>query len=93
MIGPNQLETARLESCPQRERVPAQTQSLTRKWSRGALLAGLFLVGCNRRESEQQSRVHSDVVVYSSVDDAYARPLCERFSQVTKIKKGSSVST
>ena len=87
MTAANQLETARPESCPQRGRVPAQAQAMTRKWSRAAWLAGLFLVGCNRRgESEKQSQVHPDVVVYSSVDDAYARPLCERFSQATKIK-------
>jgi len=86
MTVTNQLETARLDSCPQRGRVPAQAQSLSRKWSQAALLAVLFLVGCNRGKSEKQSQFHPDVVVYSSVDDAYARPLCERFSQVARIK-------
>jgi iron(III) transport system substrate-binding protein len=56
------------------------------KWCLTALFAGLFLVGCNRGQSEKQGQVGREVVVYSSVDDDYARPLCERFAQATKIE-------
>jgi len=43
----------------------------------------LVLSGC---KPENPSAGAGEVVVYSSVDDAYARPLCERFSSATKIK-------
>jgi len=48
------------------------------------LLAAPLLAACNQRED--RSLPHQEIVVYSSVDDDYARPLCERFSQATKIE-------
>jgi iron(III) transport system substrate-binding protein len=42
-----------------------------------------LLAACNQQGSRN---VPQEVVIYSSVDDEYARPLCERFSQATKIQ-------
>ena len=50
-----------------------------------ALLAWVLWSGCNPQGADVSDRVRQEVVVYSSVDDDYARPLCERFSQATKI--------
>src|SRR5258706_2175053 len=46
--------------------------------------AASFLSACNRHENAKAA--HQEVIVYSSVDDTYSRPLCERFSQATKIE-------
>lgn len=46
--------------------------------------AALLLSSCSREKGE--ATPHEQVVVYSSVDDSYSRPLCERFSQATKIE-------
>src|SRR5687767_5859047 len=48
------------------------------------LLASLFLAGCDRDHT--RSGPSQEVIVYSSVDDSYSRPLCERFSRATGIK-------
>ena len=49
------------------------------------LLAGLLIlasvVGCARRDDQSQT-----VVVYTSVDDVFARPICERFQKDTGIE-------
>src|SRR6185369_15402700 len=42
-----------------------------------------LLAACNQQGSRN---VPQEVVIYSSVDDIYARPLCERFSQATGIE-------
>jgi iron(III) transport system substrate-binding protein len=44
----------------------------------------LFLAACSRREDRASPA--QEVVVYCSVDDEYARPLCERFTQATSIE-------
>lgn len=46
-----------------------------------ALAAALFVVSCGGRNPNQ-----SEVVVYSSVDEVFARPISERFEQETGIR-------
>lgn len=48
------------------------------------ILAAAFLAACDGQRDGQAAR--QEVIVYSSVDDSYSRPLCERFSQATKIE-------
>src|SRR5438445_457206 len=55
-----------------------------RHWPLPLIFATLFLAGCNRNDNGKPA--HQEIIVYSSVDDDYARPLCERFSQATKIE-------
>jgi iron(III) transport system substrate-binding protein len=50
----------------------------------GLVCAIPFLTACDRNQDGKAAR--KEVIVYSSVDDSYARPLCERFSQATKIE-------
>src|SRR5256885_464357 len=55
---------------------------VTARWL--LMLTAGFLTACNRNENPKAA--HQEVIVYSSVDDTYSRPLCERFSQATKIQ-------
>lgn len=48
------------------------------------ILTACFLTACKGNENPKAA--HQEVIVYSSVDDTYSRPLCERFSQATKIE-------
>jgi iron(III) transport system substrate-binding protein len=48
------------------------------------ILTACFVTACNRNDNVKAA--HQELVVYSSVDDSYSRPLCERFSQATKIE-------
>jgi iron(III) transport system substrate-binding protein len=48
------------------------------------LLAVFLLAGCDRDHAS--SGPSQEVTVYSSVDDSYSRPLCERFSKTTGIQ-------
>ena len=47
-------------------------------------LFDLGLVGCE--SSNRLARAEKQVVVYTSVDDVFARPICERFERETGIK-------
>jgi iron(III) transport system substrate-binding protein len=51
-----------------------------------AVITLSFLPGCDHGEPAKPRGVHQEVVVYSSVDEDIARPLCERFSQATQIE-------
>lgn len=44
----------------------------------------LFVIGCSG--STEQGGESREVVVYTSVDDVFARPICERFEKQTGIK-------
>ncbi len=44
---------------------------------------GLFAAGCNESD---RAATNKPVVVYTSVDDVFARPICEQFEQETGIK-------
>jgi len=47
------------------------------------MVAAIFLIGCSDDESPGQS---GEVVVYTSVDEVFARPIAERFEMDTGIK-------
>jgi iron(III) transport system substrate-binding protein len=49
-----------------------------------AVACSVALAGCSPEKGEKSSS--EQVVVYSSVDDSYCRPLCERFTQATQIE-------
>lgn len=55
-------------------------------WAPAFLAAALLMAGCGRNGGGAAGRTHQAVVVYSSVDDSYARPLSERFSRSTGIE-------
>jgi iron(III) transport system substrate-binding protein len=58
-------------------------QTRAAKWL--TIFCGVSLLfGCGRGKTD--SRPPQEVVLYSSVDDDYARPLCERFSKATGIE-------
>jgi iron(III) transport system substrate-binding protein len=42
--------------------------------------------GCNRHRDNSAAADKGEVVVYTSVDDVFARPICERFERDTGIK-------
>lgn len=62
---------------------------MSRRWSLAPVLAGLaLLAGCGREEPQggTEAELPSPVVVYSSVDDVFARPIAQRFQEETGIE-------
>src|SRR5687767_2423279 len=52
--------------------------------SNSLLALALFFAACHRNQDSEGPS--PELIVYSSVDDSYSRPLCEQFSQATKIE-------
>ncbi|MGD9853783.1 MAG: extracellular solute-binding protein [Hyphomicrobiaceae bacterium] len=60
----------------------ANTAVRTALWMLGAVLFS----GCGTGDKPAEEKASKQVVVYTSVDDVFARPICERFERETGIK-------